>query len=128
MLGFPKQSRLLNSCDFKPVFADPSARASHPNILLLARSNDLTYPRLGMVIAKKHIRLATQRNRVKRIIRESFRHQQDYLGGIDVIVLARRNLDQLSNPDVQQLLSKQWRRLHKSQQKHNKAERLTSQS
>ncbi|BFM09846.1 ribonuclease P protein component [Halioxenophilus aromaticivorans] len=128
MLGFTKRSRLLNACDYQAVFAGPTARASHPNILLLARSNDLGCPRLGLVIAKKNVRQACQRNRIKRVIRESFRHQQDYIGSIDVIVLARRNLDQLSNPELFQLLSKQWRRLHKSQNKHDKADRISAQS
>lgn len=128
MLGFSKQSRLLNACDYQAVFGGPTARSSHSCILLLARSNDLGRARLGLVIAKKNIRLACQRNRIKRIVRESFRHQQDYLGGIDVIVLARRNLDQLSNPEIFQLLQKQWRRLQKSQNKHDKADHTSAQS
>lgn len=128
MRDFSKQSRLLNACDYQSVFAGPTARASHPNILLLARRNELGRPRLGLVIAKKNIRLANQRNRVKRIIRESFRHQQDYLGGIDVIVLARRNLDQLDNPEIFKLLSKQWQRLLKNQNKTNKAGGLAGRS
>lgn len=115
MLAFGKDRRLLSACDFKPVFDEPSARASHPNILLLARTNPLGHPRLGLVIAKKNIRLACQRNRIKRLIRESFRHQQEHLGGIDVIVLARRNLDSLDNPEIFKLLAKQWRRISKAQ-------------
>lgn len=128
MLGFTKQSRLLNACDYQSVFAGPTARASHPNILLLARMNEFSTPRLGLVIAKKNIRLANQRNRIKRIIRESFRHQQDYLGGIDVIVLARRNLDQLSNPEIAKLMSKQWQRLLKNQNKHNQVDGIAARS
>lgn len=115
MLAFPKERRLLNACDYQPVFADPPLRASHPNLLLLARPNNLGYARLGLVIAKKNIRLANQRNRIKRQIRESFRREQDQLGAIDVIVLARRDLDKLANPQVRQILAKQWQRLVKKQ-------------
>jgi len=128
MPGLPKQRRLLNACDYQAVFAEPTARASHPNLLLLARSNNLNAPRLGLVISKKNVRLACHRNRLKRLIRESFRHQQNYLGGIDVIVLARRNLEQLGNPEIHTLLAKQWQRLLRNQHKDNNLERISAQS
>ncbi len=118
MQRFSKRQRLLNACDYQWVFDNPSLRASHPNILLLAKHNRFEHPRLGLVISKKNIKLACQRNRVKRLVRESFRTQQDILGNIDVIVLARRNLDQLSNPELHKLLNKQWQRLVKSAAKH----------
>ncbi|WP_317932853.1 ribonuclease P protein component [Halioxenophilus sp. WMMB6] len=119
MPGFSKQLRLLNACDFQSVFAEPSSRASHPNLLVLARQNQLSHPRLGIVVAKKNVRFANQRNRIKRLIRESFRHQQDYLGGIDVIVLARKNLDQFDNAAIYKIVTKQWQRLQKHQDKNN---------
>lgn len=115
-LDFPKSHRLLNSSDFQKVFDQAPLRASHKLFLILARPNGLDHPRLGLIIAKKHIRLASRRNRLKRLIRETFRHQQQTLGGIDVIVLARKGMDQLDNPSLIQQINGQWRRLAKKAQ------------
>ncbi len=109
--AFGKSKRLLTPQAFQAVFDDPPYRASHQSILILARPRADREPRLGLVIAKKNIRLATQRNRIKRLIRESFRLQQHQLQGLDVIVLARRGLDELDNPSIQQILDQQWRRI-----------------
>lgn len=113
MPGFPKQNRLLNAREYQSVFDKPDLRLSHPNFLILCRINFQTSSRLGMVIAKKNLRLATQRNRVKRLIRETFRHQQHQFNHLDVIVLARRNLDTLDNPEIVKILNKQWKRIQK---------------
>jgi ribonuclease P protein component len=109
--AFKKSSRLLNASDFQAVFDDAPLRTSHQHFLLLARLNSLGHSRLGLVIAKKHIRLSVQRNRVKRLIRETFRVKQQQISGIDVIVLARKGMDQLSNASIIEHLDLQWQRL-----------------
>lgn len=120
--AFTKQQRLLNSAAFQSVFDNAPIRASHQNILMLSRPNDDSPARLGLVIAKKNIRLAVDRNRVKRLIRESFREHQQHLYGLDVIVLARRGLAELDNAQIFKLLAKQWQRLeHKKAQKPREA-------
>jgi ribonuclease P protein component len=43
-------------------------------------------PRLGMLISRRHAARATERNRIKRCIREAFRLEQGKLGSIDVLV------------------------------------------
>jgi ribonuclease P protein component len=45
--------------------------------------------RLGLAISKKQIRRAVDRNRLKRHIRESFRHHRKRLTGLDLVVMAR---------------------------------------
>jgi ribonuclease P protein component len=110
---FGKSLRLLNSSDFQKVFDDAPFRASHQNFLILARSNTQTTPRLGLVIAKKHLRLAVERNRFKRLIRESFRTQQQSFAGLDVIVLSRKGLGDLSNETFSHQLNQQWIRIFK---------------
>jgi ribonuclease P protein component len=121
---FTKSLRLLCAADFKPVFDDAPFRASHQHFLILARLNHQTEPRLGLVMAKKHMRLAVERNRMKRLIRESFRlHQQDF-SGLDVVVLSRKGMDSLSNSDFTQQLNQQWQRIFKKVRHH----RLTSQA
>ncbi len=113
---FSKSLRLLTSSDFQAVFDDAPFRASHKHFLILARPHHQgrsASPRLGLVIAKKNIRLAVQRNRIKRLVRETFRLQQNSLCGIEAVVLARRGMDELDNPILIKQLNQQWRRIAK---------------
>lgn len=121
---FTKSLRLLCAADFKPVFDDAPFRASHQFFLILARPNQADFPRLGLVMAKKHIRLAVERNRMKRLIRESFRLHQQALAGADVVVLSRKGMDSLSNSEFNAQLEQQWQRIFKKLRHH----RLRSQT
>ncbi len=102
--SFGKSLRLLNGPDYKAVFDNALLKISSPQLLMLARPNSLDHPRLGLVIAKKNVRLAVQRNRAKRAIRECFRLQQQQLPAVDIVVLARRGLDQLDDQPLQQMI------------------------
>lgn len=111
--AFGKNRRLLNSSDFSAVFKDAPVRASHPNFLILARPSATGEPRLGLIVAKKHVRHSVGRNQIKRISRETFRLQQHKLTPIDAIVLARRGADALSKSELQQILDGLWKRVAK---------------
>lgn len=120
--GFTKADRLLSSSDFSCVFDDASIKVSHQHFLILAKPNTLHRPRLGLVIAKKNVKLAVKRNRLKRLIRESFRTKQDKLPTIDAIVLARRGTENLSNHALIKILDDLWKRVAKKATKlENKA-------
>ncbi len=112
-LGFTKALRLLNAADYTSVFDDAPIRASHPAFLILSRPNSLPHPRLGLIIAKKHVKKAHQRNAIKRIARESFRHQQHKLTSIDAIVLARRGADNFSAAELRKIFNGLWKRINK---------------
>ena len=62
-------------------------------------------------MAKKHLRRATSRNRIKRLIRESFRHHQHELRGLDIVVLVKPGLDAVDNRTLLDALERHWRRL-----------------
>jgi ribonuclease P protein component len=115
--AFTKSMRLLNSENFQTVFDDAPLRTSHQHFLFLARINHLDCPRLGLVIAKKNIRHAVDRNRMKRLIRETFRAKQQQLAGIDVIVLARKGMNNETNAVLIEHLNGQWDRLIRRRQK-----------
>ncbi len=125
---FSKSLRLLESADFQQVFDDAPFRASHQQFLILARSNQLTGGRLGLVIAKKHLRLAVERNRFKRLIRESFRLKQHAFAGLDVIVLSRKGLENLTNAEFSQQLDQQWQRIFKKARQHGLRSQPKSQA
>ena len=48
--------------------------------------NSLAYPRLALVVPKRLAPRAVTRNRIRRLIREAFRLQQQRLGGNDCVV------------------------------------------
>ena len=113
--AFTKKQRLLNKYDFSPVFDDAPLRASNEHLLILCRLNaeQYTHARLGLVIAKKHVRRAHERNRIKRFARETFRLNQHKLPKIDAIVLARKGADTLTNQQLQQAFNGLWKRIIK---------------
>lgn len=110
---FTRAERLLSSSDFKAVFDGASVRVSDRHLLILAIPNKDQESRLGLVIAKKHIKRAVDRNRVKRLIRESFRLSKATLPSVDIVVLARKGMGELDNKELQQLLNNSWLRLKK---------------
>ena len=109
--SFGKAKRLLNAKDYSQVFDGSEVRASHKHLLLLAKTNNGPGHRLGLVIAKKNVRLAVQRNRIKRIAREFARTLPESETHLDVVLLARRGIDQLDNAELSTILRQQWQKL-----------------
>lgn len=103
--GFTKASRLLDSSQFSPVFSQAQFRISGKNLLILARSSGEP-ARVGLVIGKKQVKTAVQRNRIKRLIRESFRIRKQEFGTIDLVLLARPGLDSLNNQEITAQINK----------------------
>ena len=92
---------------------DNATPVSSQAFTILGRVNDQSHPRLGITIAKKRIRKAHDRNRVKRLIRESFRLNQHRLPNIDIVVLGKSNAEQMTNQELLTLLEKLWTKLSK---------------
>ena len=66
--------------------------------------------RLGLAISKKNCRQATGRNRIKRIVRESFRQHQAELAGLDVVVINQPPCRSAANRDLFGSLARHWAR------------------
>ncbi|MDC0660959.1 ribonuclease P protein component [Marinobacter sp. SS21] len=109
-LHFPKTARLLRPGDYSKVFDNVQVRVSHRHFLILATPNQLGHARVGLIFAKKHLKLAVQRNRVKRRVRETFR-QQLQLPSMDIVVLGRQGLAEVENAKLHAILNELWRRL-----------------
>jgi ribonuclease P protein component len=107
-----KRARLLKASEFNRVF-DKAVRSSDQYFTVLARQNDIGYPRLGLAISKKRARLAVTRNRLKRLIRESFRHKQHEICCADYVVLAGHKSSRANNSRLIQSLEQHWQKLNK---------------
>ena len=77
----PDFSKTLKSNDFNYRSAIISIKG---------RWNNLDYPRLGYSIPKHGTKLASRRNRLKRIVKEIFRLKAHLLPPMDLIVLVRK--------------------------------------
>ena len=104
--AFPKTARLLSPKDYKPVFDNSRYKVSTKQFLLLATASQARRPRLGLVIAKKHVSKAVQRNRLKRVLRESFRLRQSEIPLIDIVVLARKDADKLAPIELRKMIDR----------------------
>lgn len=74
-------------------------------------NNELTTPRLGLIIAKKQIKKAVDRNYIKRVVRESFRLQQHQLPLFDIIVIAQKQCLVMNHSELQDCLNQLWQKL-----------------
>lgn len=86
--SFSRRYRLISKQDFQFVFTQPG-KVARKNLLALYRLNQQCYARLGIIIPKHHAKRAVDRNRIRRVIRESFRQHKEALKGLDIIVLMR---------------------------------------
>ncbi|MBL4661478.1 MAG: ribonuclease P protein component [Alcanivoracaceae bacterium] len=106
MAGLPKQARLLNKADYNAVFTK-SVKVSDSLFLILIHKTSNPDSRLGLVISKKVDKRAVQRNRIKRISRESFRNTT-FVTSCDFVVLARPKVAHLSNKEIFSSINKLW--------------------
>jgi ribonuclease P protein component len=103
--GLQKPARLIKSSDFAKVLNAPEDQVwRHQDRWFRILSLASTRPRLGMAIAKKWMPRAVDRNRVRRLIRESFRRHQASLPNRDYVVFARQDLRQYPSNEIREHL------------------------
>ncbi len=102
-----RTSRLTDTASFGRVFKE--ARRSRDNMFtVLTTENKGQEARLGMAISKKHCKLATSRNRIKRIVRESFRRHRVELEGLDIVVMNQSGTHCADNKSLFESLERHW--------------------
>ena len=105
--SFGRDRRLRSGSDFRRVFEAP-IRSSDRYFSILARPQDLGRARLGLAIAKKRVRRANRRNRLKRLVRESFRMNGHLLAGLDFVVVAQAAADREPAAALRDSLRRHW--------------------
>ena len=81
--------------EFDRVFAD--GRRNAEPLLALHRLDDGQPPRLGLAVSRKVDPHAVGRNRIKRVLRDRFRHLRGLLGAGAYVVVARGAAAQADN-------------------------------
>lgn len=109
---FSRSQKLLNADQYKFVFSK-SQRFGNKSFTLLARHNGLGHPRLGLAISKKAVNKAVDRNRIKRIIRDSFRVNQHELPSVDIIAMCKTNVLSLERHEIHKQIKTQWHFMRK---------------
>jgi ribonuclease P protein component len=104
--------RLTSAEQFSRVFSHP-VKSSGYLITVLASTSEISEARLGVVVAKKKIRTAVARNRIKRLVRESFRQHRQQLSGLDIVVLPRMGCEKQTNQKIFRELEQHWQFLAK---------------
>ncbi|HXW10815.1 MAG TPA: ribonuclease P protein component [Steroidobacteraceae bacterium] len=107
---FPRASRLTDKPQFDAVHTR-GQRHSDALFSVITRANDVGRARLGLAVGVKAAGNAAQRNRLKRLTRESFRHRQQELPAVDVVVNARPGAARSDNAAIRASLAAHWDRI-----------------
>ena len=110
-LSFARRYRLTKTDEFSSVFG--FRRAIRGKWLMLhyqPRAEGLIGARLGLVVGKKLLKRAVDRNRVKRVVREAFRLRRETLPSCDLVVRLHTRLKPLDarllREDIEHLLGR----------------------
>jgi ribonuclease P protein component len=102
--SLPRHRKLLKPFEFSAVLKD-GKRYPGKFIVLVVRQFPGRLARLGLAIAKKHAKLARDRNQIKRIARESFRALRLAMPPVEIVVLTRSREKKAVAPDQHLLRS-----------------------
>jgi len=76
---------LRRKAEFERLFRQGTRRSLAGYTFYMER-REAGRPRLGILVSRKHAAAASERNRIKRCIREAFRLEQETLGALDLLV------------------------------------------
>lgn len=91
--GLTKSERLLKTKDFHSVYRKGRS-FKKDRMVLCCRPNNLPYSRIGFSISSRIIKLAYRRNKLRRILKESFRlHKSCIKSGFDMVIVVKADND-----------------------------------
>ena len=108
--GFSRGARLLKRAEF--VAAMRNGRSSRDSFFtVFGAPGPRSEGRLGITVSRRIATKAVSRNRIKRHIRESFRHHRGKLAGVDIVVIARPAAAQAAARQLRAALQAHWDRI-----------------
>jgi ribonuclease P protein component len=107
-LGAPL--RLRSKLQFDALYAS-GKRIDDRFFGLRVRPNGLGFPRIGLAVAVKTAGNAVKRNRLRRLIRETFRLAQHELPAVDIVVAAKFPSAEAPATTLRASLAALWQRV-----------------
>lgn len=101
---FPQKNRLLKQKDFDRVYQKGKSYQGN-NFWFYYLEKDSPPPRLGLSVGKE-VGKAAQRNKIKRIIRETFRTHKKLFGNMDIIIRPLPEIGKRKKREIRQALLK----------------------
>ena len=101
------QKRLRRKSDFDAAYAR-GRRFGNGFFGVIALWNDKGWPRIGLAVAVRAAGGGVERNRIRRIIRESFRLHQYELPAVDLVVSARSKAKGATGQQLHESLIELW--------------------
>ena len=122
----PKQDRLRERSDFLSVQGS-GQKVITPHFLWFAKPSSVGTLRFGVTVSKR-VGTAVVRNRVKRLLREAFRHNKAlFASALDVVAIARSEAASVALAHVQRELAEAARRLRPIARSESRASPCTRQ-
>jgi len=109
-LTLPARLRLRRKSDFGAAYAR-GRRLNDGFFTVIATANEFGAPRLGLAVAVRAAGGAVARNRLRRIIRESFRLNQRSLPALDLVVSVRPKAREVPARTLHESLAALWRKI-----------------
>jgi len=89
--NFPKTEHILKTKEFREIYKNSRSFRRDP-FVFYCRPNGLSRRRIGFSISSRNIKLATRRNKIRRMFKEIYRKSRLRLAaGIDIVIIARRD-------------------------------------
>lgn len=107
-MHFRKNHRLLTKTEFQSVFDQQAFKVHYKCLLALFKPNQQPHARLGLIVGKRVAKLAVTRNKIKRILRESFRLHKHQLTGFDIVIITRQPCNNLDKVNIREGIDKLW--------------------
>ena len=100
-----KKIKIVKKQQFDAVFSYKK-RMSTDRILIYYRPNNNEFSRLGIITSKKNARLAHDRNRIRRILKEQFRTLYNQIPSCDFVVISKKNAAEAQNHEIRECFTR----------------------
>jgi ribonuclease P protein component len=108
--SFGAELRLRSKPQFDAIYAS-GRRIDDRFFGLRVKPNGLGFPRIGLAVAVKTAGNAVLRNRLRRLVRESFRLARYDLPAVDIVVAVKIPAAEAPSPTLRASLATLWQRV-----------------